>query len=78
LLEPDPEEQNESCAEMALAETQSLMVNRMAAAIAAQYIARLVLERQILTMATYFNLDPPTARSLLVTEANINQYKKNL
>jgi PRTRC genetic system ThiF family protein len=78
LLEPDPEDQNGSCAEMAVAETQSLMVNRMAAAIAAQYIARLVLERQILTMATYFNLDPPTARSLMVTEANINQYKKKL
>jgi PRTRC genetic system ThiF family protein len=78
LLEPDPEQQNESCAEMALAETQSLMVNRMAAAIAANYISCLVLERQILTMATYFNLDPPTARSLLVTEANVNQYKKKL
>lgn len=76
LLEPDPEEENQSCAEMALAETQSLMVNRMAAAIAAQYVATLVLQRQILQLGSYFNLDPPTARSLLVTEANLNQYQK--
>jgi hypothetical protein len=63
---------------MALAETQSLMVNRMAAAIAANYISYQVLKRQILTMATYFNLEPPTARSQLVTEASVNQYKKKL
>jgi PRTRC genetic system ThiF family protein len=75
LLEPDTEEQNESCAEMALAETQSLMVNRMAAAIAAQYVTDFVLQAQVLQMATYFNLVPPTARSLLVTEANLTQYK---
>ncbi|MCZ7673788.1 MAG: hypothetical protein M5U34_45060 [Chloroflexi bacterium] len=78
LLEPDPEEENQSCAEMALAETQSLMVNRMAAAIAAQYVATLVLQRQILQLGSYFNLDPPTARSRLVTEASLNQYQKKL
>jgi hypothetical protein len=78
LLEPDPEEQNESCAEMALAETQSLMVNRMAAAIAAQYVTDFVLQAQVLQMASYFNLVPPTIRSLLVTEANLNQYIKKV
>ena len=76
MLEPDPDEQNQSCAEMALAETQSLMVNRMAATIAAQYIATLVLQRQILQLGSYFNLDPPTARSRLITRANINQCQK--
>ena len=80
LLEPDPDEQNQSCAEMgdgaSLAEPQSLMVNRMAAAIAAQYVATLVLQRQILQLGSYFNLDPPTARSRLVTEANLKQYQK--
>jgi PRTRC genetic system ThiF family protein len=78
LLEPDPAEQNESCAEMALAETQSLMVNRMAAAIAAQFVTDFVLQAQVLQMASYFNLVPPTARSLLVTEANLNQYRKKV
>jgi hypothetical protein len=76
LLEPDPEEQNESCAEMVLAESQSLMVNRMVAAIAAQYVTDFVLQAQVLQMASYFNLVPPTIRSLLVTEANLTQYKK--
>jgi hypothetical protein len=47
LLEPDPEEENQSCAEMALAETQSLMVNRMVATIAATYVTNLVVHRQI-------------------------------
>ncbi|MFQ5401714.1 MAG: ThiF family adenylyltransferase [Anaerolineae bacterium] len=76
LLEPAPNVQAQSCAEMALAETQSLMVNRMAATIVAQYVATLVLQRQILQLGSYFNLDPPTARSLLVTEANLKQYQK--
>jgi hypothetical protein len=61
---------------MVLAETQSLMVNRMAAAIAAQYVDTFVLQRQILQLGSYFNLDPPTARSRLVTEANLKQYQK--
>jgi PRTRC genetic system ThiF family protein len=76
LLELEPEEHTLSCAEMALAETQSIMVNRMAATIAAQYVATFVLQRQILQMGSYFNLDPPTAKSRLITEANINQYKE--
>lgn len=80
LLEPDPEVQTQSCAEMgdgtSLAETQSLMVNRMAATLAAQYTATFVLQRQILQLGSYFNLAPPTIRSQLVTEANLNQYKK--
>lgn len=75
LLEPDPNTQNQSCAEMALAETQSLMVNRMAATIAAQYVAAFVLQRQIQHLSSYFNLDPPTLTSKLVTEKVIDQYK---
>lgn len=76
LLEPDLYAQNQSCAEMALAETQSLMVNRMAATIAAQYVAAFVLQRQILHLSSYFSLDSPTLSSRLVTEKVINQYKK--
>ena len=75
LLEPNLHAQNHSCAEMAFAETQSLMVNRMAATIAAQYVAAFVLQRQILHLSSYFNLDPPTLTSKLVTEKVIDQYK---
>lgn len=75
LLEQDPDAKNQSCAEMALAETQSLMVNRMAATIAAQYVAAFVLQRQILHLSSYFNLDPPTLSSIVVTKKVIDQYK---
>lgn len=77
LLEPDPAAPSQSCAEMgdgaSLAETQSLMVNRMAAAIAAQYVATFVLQRQILQMGSRFNLAPPTMTSRLITETTIGQ-----
>ncbi len=78
LLEPDPAAHSQSCAEMgdgaSLAEPQSLMVNRMAATIAAQYVATFVLQRQVLQLGSAFNLDPPTIRSRLITAATIGQY----
>ena len=77
LLEPDPATQHQSCADMALAETQSLMVNRMAATIAAQYTAVFVLQRQISQMGTVFTLDPPTAKSWLITRTNLQAYVTN-
>lgn len=74
LLEPDPAVPSQSCADLTLAETQSLMVNRMAATIAAQYVAIFVLQRQVLQMGSTFNLDPPTIRSRLITATAISQY----
>ncbi len=71
LLEPDPNEQSPSCADMALAETQSLMVNRMAATIAGQYVTTFVLQRQILQMGSYFSLEPTVMRPMLITKKNI-------
>ena len=76
LLTPDPNDQAHSCAEMALAETQSLMVNRMAATIAAQVTAVFVLQRQVLHLGTVFTLDPPTARSRLITPTTLNPYQQ--
>ena len=74
LLQPDPNEQAQSCAERTLAETQSLMVNRMAATIAAEYTAVFVLQKQITQMRTAFNLQPIGARSLPITETNLRPY----
>ena len=74
LLTPDPEPDALSCAEMALAETQSLMVNRLTATIAAQYVTTFVLQRQICYMATYFGLEPPTATSRLITITNLKAH----
>ncbi len=76
LLEPDPNEQAPSCAEMMLAETQSLMVNRMATTIAGQYAADFILQREIRQMSSSFNLTPPAVTSLLITETNLDRYQK--
>lgn len=73
LLEPDPNEQAQSCADMALAETQSLMVNRMAATIAGQYVTTFVLQQQILQMGSYFNLEPTVMQPMLITAGNIHK-----
>ena len=74
LLQPDPNEQVGSCAERALAETQSLMVNRMAATIAAEYTAVFVLQKQITQMRTTFNLQPLVMQSLPITQTNLRPY----
>ncbi len=71
LLAPDPQAQNQSCAVMALAETQSLMVNRMVAAIAAHYCFNFILRRQVEQMATYFNLEPTLMSPRLITKQQI-------
>lgn len=75
LLEPDPNEQTQSCAEMTLNETQSIMVNRMAATIAAEYTAVFVLQKQISQMQTTFNLQPTVvARSQPITKTALQLY----
>lgn len=76
LLEPDPDAQAPSCADMAQDETQSLMVNRMAATIAAHYTAVFMLQRQVLYLGTAFTLDPPTARSRLITPTTLNPFQQ--
>jgi len=76
LLEPEEAQQALSCAEMMLREEQSLMINRLAAAIAAQFVTDFVLNRQVMQMGAVFNLDPTVMRPILITQANINQCQK--
>jgi PRTRC genetic system ThiF family protein len=73
LLEPEPEAPALSCAGMALAGEQSLMVNRLAAAIAAQYVTAFVLQRQVTQMATYFSLEPTVMTPQLITAKNLRK-----
>jgi len=73
LLEPGHEAQALSCAGMMLADEQSLMVNRLAAAIAAQYVTGFVLLRQVTQMGTYFNLEPSVMTPRLITAANLQR-----
>jgi hypothetical protein len=66
---------NLSCAERTLAEEQSLMVNRMAAVAAGQYVTSFVLEKEVRQMGSVFNLDPPTIVSRPVTKTNLDKLK---
>ena len=74
LLEPDPEPQVQACTERVLTGSQSLMVNRMTATIAAEYTAVFVLQKQILQIQTMFNLQPLVAHSLPITQTNLRPY----
>jgi PRTRC genetic system ThiF family protein len=74
LLEPAPDGPALSCADGMLAEEQSLMVNRLAAAIAGQYVADFVLRRQVTQMGTTFSLSPTVMAPRLITAANLRRY----
>jgi PRTRC genetic system ThiF family protein len=76
LLEPEPEAPTLSCAGMTLAGAQSLMVNRLAAAIAAQYVTGFVLQRQVTQMGTTFGLEPTVMTSRLITAKNLRKYNQ--
>lgn len=75
LLQPDPTPTETSCAVRILAGTQSLMVNRMAATLAAQYAAVFILQQQVLHLGTVFTLNPPTANSRLITPTTLRPYR---
>lgn len=75
LLEPDPQPNTLSCADLALREEQSLMVNAQTAAIAAQYVYDFILRRSLHTYASYFTLEPPTTVSHKLTVSRIHVNK---
>ena len=78
LLEPVEEPMALSCADLALREEQSLMVNQAAAAIAAQYCHQFAVRRELAEFATYFNLQPPAAVSKPITESHLAGFAKDL
>lgn len=68
LLQTDPEpEQPASCAELALADEQSIMVNEMVAAIAGRYVDQFALQGRLSWLRTLFNLAPPTVTTIPLT-----------
>lgn len=74
LLVPRPEELAESklsCAELALANAQSLMVNQRVAAEAGDFLSRLLLSRNLRRFATYFDCEAGTARSSYCTPEQV-------
>jgi PRTRC genetic system ThiF family protein len=68
LLEaPEAGEDPESCAELTLADAQSLMVNQAMATYAAQYVYRMLITRDLDIYATYIDLRTGGARSEPIT-----------
>jgi hypothetical protein len=66
-----------SCADLTLREEQSLMVNQMAASIAAQYCHQFAVRQELAEFATYFNLQPPAAVSKLITAPHLAGFGEN-
>lgn len=79
LLEPDREDEPPlSCADLTLREEQSLLINAQTAAVAAQLVYDLVVKRTVHQYAVYFNLEPPTMRSLVLTPTNLARFQRPL
>jgi PRTRC genetic system ThiF family protein len=74
LLEPQPDEagaQSLSCAELAVQDAQSLAVNQTAAAIATDYLVRMLLSHDLRRFATHFDLSSGSARSQYITPEHV-------
>jgi PRTRC genetic system ThiF family protein len=74
LLTPKPDEagtQPLSCAELVAQDAQSLAVNQTTAAIATDYLVRMLLSRDLRRFATYFDLASGSARSTYITPEHV-------
>lgn len=69
-------EQELSCAEMALQDSQGLAINQRMAAEAADYLVRMLITRDLKKFATYIDLESGTTRSKYITEKAIKDYGK--
>ena len=77
LLDPQPEElenHNLSCAELALANLQGLTVNQRVAVEAADFLARLLLHRNLRRFATYFDLNSGGVKNYYITVEQIGAF----
>lgn len=77
LLEPRPEELDNrklSCAELALANAQGLIVNQRVASEAADYLARLLLHRNLRRFASYFDLASGSVKNRYITPDEIGAF----
>ena len=76
LLEEAADAGAVSCAAMAQAEAQALMVNRLVAAVAGQLVAEMVLQQQVTQMGAYFSLSPLAMRAVLLTRRAVQSSAK--
>lgn len=70
------DEQNLSCADMALQDSQGLAINQRMAAEAADYLVRMLITRDLKKFATYIDLESGTTRSKYITEKVVQEYAK--
>ena len=75
-LEEVAEDENLSCAEMALRDSQGLAINQRMAAEAADYLVRMLITKDLHKYATYIDLESGTTRSKYITEEAIRAYGK--
>ena len=63
-----------SCAELQRQKTQSLSINQAMAALAADYLFRLVISKSLNRFATYIDLHTGSMRSIACTPTNLEPY----
>lgn len=71
LLQEAEEESALSCAALVREEAQSLMINRLVAAVAGQMVAEMVLRGQVTQLGAYFSLEPLAMRPVLATRGTV-------
>jgi hypothetical protein len=71
LVEEEEAEAAPSCAVMAQEEAQSLMINRLVAAVAGHLVTEMVMQRQVTQMGAYFSLAPLAMRGVPLTASSL-------
>ena len=66
---------NLSCADLALLDSQSLSINQRIAAEAGDFLVRMLVTRDLQRMAAFIDLAAGSARSVYITEENIDGAK---
>ena len=74
LIDTKKDVAEKSCAARVMENTQSLMVNQSIAAIASQYLYKMVIKKEIDSYATYMNLDDVAVSSKYITESLWDEY----
>ena len=69
-------EENLSCAEMALQDSQGLAINQRMAAEAADYLVRMLITKDLRKFATYIDLESGSTRSKYITQKEIGRWLK--
>jgi PRTRC genetic system ThiF family protein len=70
------ETQDLSCAEIAMLDEQGLSINQAIAAVAADYLVRLLLTQKLDKFQTYIDLNSGSMKSTYITPANVRKWKR--